>query len=136
MHFCHTPGEALIARQCHIQPDLSAASPVFDVVLPYLERLVDFLVASFSKVVIMSEAWQKQSSPALMYCSCFLHSAHAADFDDSTCPGAEERLVRSDAASVPARSAKPTTTAAIVHFIGLKKRVLKVIGWCKSNNLS
>merc|ERR1719375_57456 len=120
MHFCHTPGLALMARQCHIQPDLSWASPVFDVVLPYLERLVDFLVASFSKVVMISEAWQKQSSPALMYCSCFWHSAQAAAFVDSTWPGAAP-LVRREAASLPTRSASPTRVAAITDFIMLVK---------------
>ena len=66
-HACHTPLVALTGRQCHTKPDASSLAPVFAVVDPYPLADVSSLVASLAKVLIMSLAWQEQSSPLSRY---------------------------------------------------------------------
>merc|ERR1719272_1708428 len=73
-HCCQTPSEAVIGRQCHIQPSGSRAAPMLDVTsscecVPEPEpepeepwRAVVVLVASFAKVPMMSEAKHTHSS--------------------------------------------------------------------------
>merc|ERR1719473_1744237 len=88
-----------LALQCHIQPSGSLAAPMLEVtsllqcvapsgqspVVPTF--FVLSLVASFSKVPMMSETWQKQSSPFdLMNSSCLAHSWHAHALVSSGCP--------------------------------------------------
>merc|ERR1719373_240209 len=70
-------------RQCHIQPDASCWAPVFSVFSPYSCLVVSCLLASFSKVVMMSETVHTQSSRCA---SCFLHSSHASSFVGSGSP--------------------------------------------------
>merc|ERR1719162_2457459 len=86
--------------------------------------LVSFLVASFSKVLMMSEAWHEQSSPVSRYGADLAHSAHAPAFVGSGWPAPAGLLTRRRDASVPEMSARPRRAAAIiVDFITLGKKV-------------
>merc|ERR1719453_1050476 len=88
-HCCHTPSVEVIGRQCHIQPSGRRAAPTFEVsslkeCVPSPEpapdfptRFVEVFVASFSKVPMMSLAWQTHVSWESKYFACCWHSAQA-----------------------------------------------------------
>merc|ERR1719272_2110082 len=101
-HACHTPAVALTGRQCHTKPDASSLAPVFAVSDPYPLAVVSVLVASLAKVLMMSLAWQEQSSPLSRYGAWTLHSAQAPAMVGSVCPGPLGSLTpKRSAASAP-----------------------------------
>merc|ERR1719221_391738 len=119
-HCCHNPGVELIGRQCHIHPDANLSAPVCCVLNPYFERVVSFLVASFSNVVMMSVAKQTQSSPVSRYGACTLHSAQAPALVGSGCPapfGPLERWPKRRTASVLTRDARRARAATFIACI-------------------
>merc|ERR1719310_1023846 len=96
-HCCQTPSVAVIGRQCHIQPSGRRAAPMFEVSslkvwVPSPEpedlptRFVDVLVASFSKVPMMSEARHTHSSWESRYSLCVAHSPQACALVSSAIP--------------------------------------------------
>merc|ERR1719191_2166952 len=106
-------------RQCHIQPDRSCAAPMFEVVsswecvpLPEPEpdepvRFVCVLVASFSKVVMMSVAKQTHGSCESRYSAWVAHSEQATAFVSSGFPapiGAPVTTPRSATATAKTRN--------------------------------
>merc|ERR1719321_2174037 len=135
-HICHTPSVAVIGRQCHIQPSGSRSAPMFDVSSTFLcdvtppsvvlvpTFFVDVFVASFSKVPMMSVAWQTQSSPPLSrYSLCLEDSPHARAMVSSGCPGpAGSCTLRSFRKTAPAllRRHKARRASIAVYFIDLR----------------
>merc|ERR1740115_534621 len=125
-HACHTPAVALTGRQCHTKPDASSLAPVFAVSDPYPLAVVSSLVASLAKVLIMSLAWQEQSSPLSRYGACVLHSEHAPAMVGSVCPAPlGSRAPKRSAASAPENIV--TIKRAAVNFMSEKCKLASSI---------